>query len=338
MSTLDLAVASLDAASRERVRPALTWLLERGAPQSVRLLATYLADVLPKAYGGDDREQHEVAWALGDLYAAAGLGEQAALCRSAAAHETLAVWQWIRGFPDVPTAFWLPALGALQRGPAIPAKAALSLSSTRALLEAVGEGLLLTRAGELPPETVLALDDRFRWTEEFPWMRPGGEADIPPLSFLRQHAVAQRLLEQDGDRLVRTRSGQACLQDTARLWRSMVDPAPRWSRAFERDALGVLAASVLRSADFALSRLGEEIAHVLAAKWRPARQDSLFDGASLVAQAWYQVGVPLGWWDTGRGPADRRPNTFGRAAAVTVLRAVASPAQTSGGTSGRRST
>ena len=327
MSPLDLAVAALDAPSRERVGPALEWLVERGAPESTRLLATYLADVLPRAHGGNDREQHEVAWALGDLYDAAGLPEQAALCRSATAHETLAVWHWIHSFPDVPTAFWLPAIDALERGPVMPAKATLSLSSARALLEAVGEGLALTRTGELPRETVLALDDRFRWTEEFPWMRPGGEADIPPLSFLRRHAMAQRLLEQDGDRLVLTPAGRACLHDTARLWRRMVDPAPRWSRGFERDALGVLAASVLRSADFALGRLGEEVAHVLGAKWRPAHQDSLFDGASLVAQAWYQVGVPLGWWDTGRGPADRRPNGFGRAAAVTVFRAVAGPAR-----------
>ena len=326
MSPLESAVASLDAPSRDRIRPVLRWLLERGDQQSTELLATYLYDVLPTAYAGDDRQQHEVAWVLGDLYDAAGLPEQASLCRSATAHETLAVWHWIRSFPDVPTAFWLPALGALQRGAAMPAKAALSLSSTRALLDAVGEGLVLTRAGELPRETVLALDDRFRWTEEFPWMRPGGEADIPPLSFLRRHAVAQRLLEQDGDRLVRTRLGQACLHDTVRLWRCVVNPAPRWSRGFERDALGVLAAAVLRSADFALGRLGEDIAHVLAAKWRPARQDSLFEGASLVAQSWYQIGVPLGWWDTGRGPADRRPNAFGRAAAVAVFRAMAGPA------------
>jgi hypothetical protein len=327
MSSLDLAVSALDAPSRQRVRPVLAWLLERGAAESTPLLASYLSDVLPTAYGGDDREQHEVAWALGDLYDAAGLPEQAALCRSAAAHETLAVWHWIHSFPDVPTAFWLPALKALQRGAALPARAALSLSSTRALLEAVGEGLVLTPTGELPRETVLALDDRFRWTEEFPWIRPGGEGDIPPLSFLHRHVVAQRLLERDGDRLVLTRLGEACLHDTGRLWRTMVDPAPRWSRGFERDALGVLAASVLRSADFALGRLGEELAHVLSGKWRPARQGSLFDGVSLVAQTWYQTGVPLGWWDTGRGPADRRPNVFGRAAAVAVFRAVAGPAQ-----------
>ena len=47
----------------------------------------------------------------------------------------------------------------------------------------------------------------------------------------------------------------------------------------------------------------------------------MYDGASLVVQGWYQLGVPLGWWDTGRGPADRRPNAFGAAAARAVFRA-----------------
>ena len=35
--------------------------------------------------------------------------------------------------------------------------------------------------------TVLALDDRFRWTEEFPWMRASDEVDVPPLRFLHEH-------------------------------------------------------------------------------------------------------------------------------------------------------
>jgi DivIVA domain-containing protein len=75
--------------------------------------------------------------------------------------------------------------------------------------------------------------------------------------------------------------------------------------------------------DRVLSRVAEELSHVLAAKWSTATDRSVFDRASLVVQGWYQIGVPLGWWDSGRGPADRRPNAFGRAAAGAVLRAVA---------------
>ena len=330
MSSVELALLTLDEATAAQVRPVLAWLREHGDPDSPGLLATYLSAALPSWYGGDDREQHDLAWALGDLYESAGRSEQAALCRAGSTHERLAAWHWIRSFPDVTAAFWQPALTALHRRSDPPERVSLPLSSTRALLAAVGDGLLLTPGGELPPGTVRALDDRFRWTEEFPWLRGDGEADIPPLRFLHQHALAQRLLEHHGDRLVRTRTGEACLHDTARLWHAVVDPAPRWSQHFERDALGVMAASVLRSADFTLGRIGEEVAHVLAAKWRPAARDSIFDGASLVAQAWYQLGVPLGWWDTGRGPADRRPSTFGRAAAVAVFRAVAGPAAGAG--------
>jgi hypothetical protein len=86
-----------------------------------------------------------------------------------------------------------------------------------------------------------------------------------------------------------------------------------------------MAASVLRSADFSLGRIGEEVTHVLAGKWRPADQATLHDGVLPVVQAWYQLGVPLGWWDTGHGAADRRPNNLGRAAAVAVFGAVVAP-------------
>ena len=318
---------NLDEATAERVRPPLAWLAEHGAGDVAGpppdLLRRFLTVELSRHWPGDHRERHEVAWALGDLFEEAGLAQQAALCRSAVVHDTVAVWHWVRSFPDVPAGFWEPALGTLEGRPQVPHRAALSLSSARALLEIVGEGLTLTPTGELPLPLVLALDDRFRWTEEFPWMSAGQEADIAPLRFLHQHLLAQRLLHREGDVLVRTPLGAECTASTAQLWRVVVDPAPRWSQEFERDALGVTAASVLRSADFTLGRVGEQTGHVLAGKWQPAARGSVIDGAVPVVQTWYQLGVPLGWWDTGRGPADRRPNPFGRAAAAAVFRAVA---------------
>ncbi len=327
MSPVEQAIFTLDASAGALVGPALTWLQAHGGDPLERPgpLREYLTSVLPRVADQDDRAQHEVAWALGDLCELSGLREQAALCRSVETHRRIAVWGWVHSFPGLPEAFWQPALSAVEAPARVPARAALSLSSARALLGAVGDGLPTGPSGGLPRETVAALDDRFRWTEEFPWLRGAGASDLPPLTFLHQHLLAQRLLREVDGRLTRTTEGVAATTDTARLWRSVVDPSPRWTREFDRDVLGVLAASVLRSADVALGRLGEEITHVLAAKWRPVEQGSLFDGASAVAQAWYQVGVPLGWWDTGRGPADRRPNVFGRAAATAVFRAVAEP-------------
>jgi len=331
MDPVDDAVLALDAATASRVRPALAWLRgrTRSMPPATSLVREFLLSELPRRTAGDGHEQHEVAWALGDLFAQAGFGELASLCRSSATHETLAVWQWTQSFVDVPAEFWHQAVTSLQSGrPGVPPRAALSLSSARALLGAVGAGLTLTADGQLPLATVLALDDRFRWTEEFPWMRAREERDVAPLRLLHEHLLAQQLLVRDGRRLTRSEAGVDCTDSTTALWRSLVDPSPRWGHPFQRDALGVMAASVLRSADFALGRIGEEMTHVLAGKWRPSRgslRGTMFDGALQVAQAWYQVGVPLGWWDTGRGPADRRPNTFGKVAAVAVFRAVAGP-------------
>ncbi len=164
-------------------------------PESLR---QFLWRELPARPGADPRGAHEVAWELGERFAVAGLDRQAALCRSTTTHEILAVWRWTRSFPDVPDAFWAPARDTLGPRPGPPPRAALGLASARGLLEAVGDGVALTAAGHLPDDTVRALDDRFRWTEEFPWMRAGTEADIPPLRFLHDHLAAQGLLARDG--------------------------------------------------------------------------------------------------------------------------------------------
>ena len=301
--------------------PAADAALLRLDPDALR---RFLWHELPAQGTADPHGQHELAWALGEEFERAGLTEQAAICRSTTTHEILAVWRWTRSFPDVPDTFWAAARDGLGPRPTAPPRAAHSLASARGLLEAVGDGVELTPAGHLPDATVLALDDRFRWTEEFPWMRPHNEADIPPLRFLHEHLAAQALLVSDGRRLTLSDSGRSALADTGLLWTAVVDPAPRWTREFERDVLGVLAASLLRSGTFTPGRVAEEVTHVLTAKWRPARADgrsSVYDGVSPVVHSWYQLGVPLGWWDTGRGPADRHPNVFGAAAVAAVFRA-----------------
>ena len=327
MPPVDRALTAQDDVTVARVRPVLAWLHQQApdgtADPEVSVLRRFLWRELPATWPVSHHEQHEVAWALGELFEAAGLAEQAALCRASVTHEILSVWRWTRSFPDVPAAFWTPALSRLGARPGPPPKVGLSLASARGLLEAVCDGITLTVHGHLPVATVLALDDRFRWTEEFPWMRPAGEWDIPPLRFLHQHLAAQGLLARDGARLAVSDLGRAGLAETGRLWSAVVEPAPRWTQEFDRDVLGVMAATLLRRGTFSPGRMTEEIAGVLAAKWRPARGDrgsSVFDGAAVVVQEWYQLGVPLGWWDTGRGPADRHPNVFGAAAAGAVFR------------------
>jgi len=96
MESVDRAVRALDAGTADRVLPALTWLRSRtrALVPETSLVRQYLVVELPRRLSGDGHEQHESAWALGDLFAQVGADEQAALCRSSAVHETLAVWQW----------------------------------------------------------------------------------------------------------------------------------------------------------------------------------------------------------------------------------------------------
>ncbi len=243
--SLAAALIDLDAPTRALVQPALTWFAEHGAvppdAPSAALVGGYLGEVLPTA-GADGREAHEVAWSLGDLFEAAGLSELGALCRAAPVHARLAAWRWTTAFSAVPSAFWQPAMAGLDIG--VPSRVRHSLASTTALLVEVGDGVEVTVDGHLLPATVRSLDDRFRWTEEFPWMRSDAETDVSPLHFLHEHLRAQGLLARADGRLVRTPSGVAATDDLSLLWRAMVAPEPRWRHAFELDALGVLAASL----------------------------------------------------------------------------------------------
>ena len=114
---MDEAVLARGERTTERVRPALSWLREHGGAGEppVALVRDYLTRVLPRSGVGDDRDQHEVAWALGDLFEQAGAPEQAAVCRSGTVHETLAVTRWVRSFADVPPQFWEAGAGRAGR-------------------------------------------------------------------------------------------------------------------------------------------------------------------------------------------------------------------------------
>ena len=77
-------------------RAALDWLLPDGgdlADLTQRGLQEFLWYQLPMKWLTDQRQHHEVAWALGDALEAAGLDRYAALCRSEATHQVIARWE-----------------------------------------------------------------------------------------------------------------------------------------------------------------------------------------------------------------------------------------------------
>lgn len=89
-------LAGLDPVTVQRVRAALPDLVEEGSEDLSTLtqldVQRFLWQTLPRQSKGRPRERHEVAWAMGDFLAAAGLDRYAALCRDRRTHEVLSVW------------------------------------------------------------------------------------------------------------------------------------------------------------------------------------------------------------------------------------------------------
>jgi hypothetical protein len=88
-------VAGLDPATGQRVRAALPVLVDESEDLAALTqldVQRFLWQTLPRQWKGRPREQHELAWAVGDFLAAAGLDRYAALCRDRRTHEVLSAW------------------------------------------------------------------------------------------------------------------------------------------------------------------------------------------------------------------------------------------------------
>jgi hypothetical protein len=219
-------------------------------------------------------------------------------------------------------------LPAVLREPEDPSAPELSLAPARALLEAVADGVHLTPDGELPAATVVALDDRFAWSDDRPRTRRGrAESRLPPLLFLRQHLQAQGLLTVRQGRLGPSTAGRRCIAEPSHLWRAVVGPAPRWD-GVDADVLAVQAGLLLRSPAISREELVDETAAVTGMSRRPMEDGSVAAAVDWVRVEWYRVGVALGWWERSRGRwLGLRLSRLGRAAAAeTFWSVVARPA------------
>jgi len=222
---------------------------------------------------------------------------------------------WAAGFRGDPA--WLTAvLPLLEREAACPSNVELSLAPARALLEAVGDGLPPTGAGYLPPAVVVALNDRFRWSDVVGSM-PKKEGDLPPLRFLREHLVAQRLLLVRKGSLMVSARGRACLAEDEVFWDSLTALAPRWGE-FEQEVLAVAAVLLLGAPD--VDRLAGQVAARIAGRWKG---DDLERDVNWVYLDWYRVSLTLGWWEAKRGRWLDRLTERGVAAAARAFWSVA---------------
>ena len=152
--TVEQALDSLDPETQKVAGPALDRLLPDGGTWEdfTQLeLQAFLWYQLPTKWLTDTRHQHEVAWALADLFACGGLDRYAALCRAEATHRLIALWaedldaahRMLRELmadsgvdpPDTDLLSW----GELQQA----AEAEAAWATARELERAIGEGRLV---------------------------------------------------------------------------------------------------------------------------------------------------------------------------------------------------
>lgn len=130
---------------------------------------------------------------------------------------------WIRGAHSTVRSCLLAPLESRLREPVDPGMAAPARALLRPLdwlLGEVGEGILLTAAGYLPPRTVARALDVLGWRQEL--IGPASrEVDAYPVLSLRETAQRLGLLRRRGPRLLLTPGGRAARSDGVVLWQAV---------------------------------------------------------------------------------------------------------------------
>ena len=334
---------------RRRVRPVLGWLRAHHVAEDLRgepVAPLPVARAAGDGWTADEREQHEVAWALGELFERPGRPELGGAVpgrghpRDAGGVALDAVLP--RGAGRRSGSRALDTLGT--PAPAVRCRPGSALPGQRPRRcwrrWATGSGL--TAEGQLPagdgarPRRPLPVDRgvpvdarrrRGRRTRRCGsctstcwrsgcWSRDGRPA-APDRGRGGLHPRHRAAVAGDGGP------------------RAALDPGVRARRARGDGRVGAALRGLHASAGSA-----EEMTQVLAGKVASGRRGPVGAASSTAPRrspmSWYQLGVPLGWWDTGRGPADRHPNVFGAAAAAAVFRAVAGLPRASRGEAPRR--
>ena len=114
-------------------------------------------------------------------------------------------------------------------------EAARLTKSYRLLLDVIGEGVVLTGAGYLPPAVVEEFAERSGITGW--WIGKANREDLtPPVAEVRDTARALGLVRVRKGRLTPTASATRCRQDAQALWRHIVGRLPLGTKDADRQA------------------------------------------------------------------------------------------------------
>ena len=198
-----------------------------------------------------------------------------------------AVWgergsSWAAEYPVVRQSLLSEMLPFLASDIAVPVAAGACLMPLRWLLERIGDGVTLTRAGWLPKALVVEANDTFGWFDLF-GVTLRTETDLPELGALNELARRTRLITRKGGRVSLSAVGRRVLTHPSRLWRIVVTDMFS-ARTFEGEGAALAAATLVRAnMPVAYPRVEATVGAGLVGRWHTASGESLEEWSGLDA-------------------------------------------------------
>jgi hypothetical protein len=202
---------------------------------------------------------------------------------------------WAAEYPPVRQDLLSEMLPLLAGEVAVPVAAGTCLMPLRWLLERIGDGVTLTRAGWLPKALVVEANDTFGWFDLF-GVTARTETDLPELGTLNELARRTRLITRRGRRVSLSAVGRRVLTDPDRLWRIVV--ADMFSAGtYEGEGAALAAATLVRAnMPVAYPRVEATVGAGLVGRWRTASGESLEEWSGLDATREFGVLADVFGW------------------------------------------
>jgi hypothetical protein len=202
---------------------------------------------------------------------------------------------WAAEYPAVRQDLLSEMLPQLAGDVAVPVAAGACLMPLRWLLERIGDGVTLTRAGWLPKALVVEANDIFGWFDLF-GVTARTETDLPELGTLNELARRTRLITRRGRRVSLSAVGRRVLTDPNRLWRIVV--ADMFSAGtYEGEGAALAAATLVRAnMPVAYPRVEATVGAGLVGRWRTASGESVEEWSGLDATREFGVLADVFGW------------------------------------------
>jgi len=211
-----------------------------------------------------------------------------------------AVWgergsSWAAEYPAVRQVLLSEMLPFLESDIDVPVAAGACLMPLRWLLERIGDGVTLTRAGWLPKALVVEANDTFGWFDLF-GVTVRTETDLPELGTLSGLGRRTRLITRRGCKVSLSAAGRRGLNDPNLLWRIVV--ADMFSAGtYEGEGAALAAATLVRAGmPVAYPRVEATVGAGQVGRWRTTSGEALEEWSGLDATREFGVLADVFGW------------------------------------------